>query len=120
MSWRHQDGTDNDYEEYYEFSAEHAVASPWVLFYAILNVCSRDPRQQASVRGLSGSLSHREQGLRGGVLCSQETVFHLVKLVEGAQTIGRARRKHGSSSESSFPTKGRGAREGRYYGIMMA
>ena len=30
---------------------------------------------------LSGSLSHREQGLRGGVFCSQETVFHLVKPV---------------------------------------
>ena len=30
---------------------------------------------------LSGSLSYKEQGLRGGVLCSQETVFHLVKLV---------------------------------------
>ena len=33
---------------------------------------------------LSGSLSHKEQGLRGGVFCSHETVFHLVKLVEEA------------------------------------
>ena len=37
---------------------------------------------------LSGSLSHREQGLRGGVFCSQETVFHLVKLVKSPAPEG--------------------------------
>ena len=43
---------------------------------------------------LSGSLSHKEQGLRGGVLCSQETVFHLVKLVYVMRVAHHSTKQH--------------------------